>query len=323
MKKPYQKILLFGAAVIVVAAIMTRMSSKPEPLETDPHKAVTQLSGIMKKQGILAAQKFFLSNFFSYSDNNRHYLGHFIGEYIYKTFGLAGLKNCYSHIEFGCIHGFLLSGYLKEGKQFLWDVMDVCKKDLPEGCMHGLGHAFLLTRGYDAPSLRSSLSDCSSLDVPEGMKEQCIQGVYMEYNDRFLIDGSPSVNSFVPRDFNPKKPLAPCDTEPIDLQPICYRELVLYWANVSGITRGQMTDYCRSIPNPKGEYECFWSFGGYVAGDDSIVEPSVAVCQELAADNLSPCVRGALMSAAFQSQKSRQAFCSQIPQSLQKECETW
>lgn len=316
-------VLMVLAAIVAAGALYFFAPKKEEPLRTDSQGAVAQLSGIIQNHGVLAAQKFFLDNFFSYSDNNRHYLGHLIGEHVYKTYGLAGLPNCYSSIEFGCIHGFLLTGYMKEGRQFLVDVSEQCKKDLPEGCMHGLGHAYLLTRGYGVHDLRASLSECLDLAVTSGLKEQCVQGVYMEYNDRFLNGGTLSADSFVPRDFDPAHPLAPCDTEPPDLQPVCYRELVLYWGNISSINRETMTQYCRSIPNPSGRYECFWSFGGYVAGDDKVVEPSVAVCKELASDGLAPCIRGALMSAAFQSQKPRLSFCGQIPETLRRECETW
>lgn len=286
-------------------------------VQTEPTLAIRQLSSIEHHQGVLAAQAYFLKNFFRYSDDNRHYLGHFLGEHIYKTYGLSGLAHCYSSIEFGCIHGFLLTGYLKEGNGFLKQATDRCTKDLPEGCMHGLGHAYVITRGYELDDVHDSIDACRKLDVEKGWIDQCIQGVYMEYNDRFVA------GLFVPRTFDPDYPLAPCDSEAIDLQPLCFRELVLYWTNISGVTRDAMAEYCDLIANPEGKYECFWSLGGVIAGDDASIDPSINVCEELAGDMIPACLHGAVMSVAFQSQKPAGALCDQIPHVYKQECLRW
>lgn len=316
----FKKLILI---IIVFVGIYVLTQKNKGVLHNDPKLALRQLSSIAQKQGVLQAQAYFLKNFFSYSDNNRHYLGHFLGEHIYKTYGLSGISHCYSHIEFGCIHGFLLSGYLHAGKSFLTLVKDQCKQDLPAGCMHGLGHAFLLTSGYEKENLRASLDDCMNLDVKKEGKEECTQGVYMEYNDRFMLNNQSSVNEFVPRTFDPLAPLAPCDTEPAILQPICFRELVLYWTNISGITQAKMAEYCNLISPKQGKYECFWSIGGVIAGDDAIIDRSLSTCEAIAGNFVHACLHGAVLSVAFQSQKPKSSFCKRLPDMYKKECEVW
>jgi len=294
----------------------------PQAPVTDPAGAVRQLSGIIRARGVDDAQAFFLTHFFSYSDNNRHYLGHLIGEHIYKTYGLQGIQKCYSRIEFGCIHGFLLTGFLSRGNPFLDDVIRICTKDVPEGCMHGLGHAFLLIRGYTPENLRLSTNACMALATSTGQKEQCVQGVYMEYNDRFLVGGSITANSFAPREFDPKHPYAPCDTQPILLAPICYRELVLYWSNISSITWEQVSRLCDGLTGAN-RYECFWSFGGLMAGDNKEIDIPLADCISWAQHDLSACLKGAVLSVGFQSQKPVSDFCPLLPDAVGKECAVW
>jgi hypothetical protein len=316
-------ILAMVCIVVVLGIFAHRRMTENVILRTDPKESIRELSAIKSSKGVLEAHAHFLKNFFSYSDNNRHYLGHFLGEHIYKTFGLSGITHCYSAIEFGCVHGFLLAGYLAEGNSFLEAVIARCEQDVPEGCMHGLGHAFLLISGYDREHLKGSLDRCMKLRVEYGIQEQCIQGVYMEYNDRFMLNTDASVDSFEPREFDPSNPLAPCDTEPSELQPVCFRELLLYWTNISSITPEVMVQYCSMISSPQGAYECFWSFGGYIAGDDSTIQRSQAQCEQLERDARAPCLKGAVMSVAFQSQKPRASFCRYLPLDIQQECQTW
>lgn len=313
-------VIVLTIGVIIGVTISTE--AIPVVPVTDSAGAVRQLSRIIRVRGVEAAQAFFLKHFFSYSDNHRHYLGHFLGEHVYKTYGMKGIAKCYSNIEFGCIHGFLLTGYMDRGNSFLNEVIVRCSQDMPEGCMHGLGHTFLLVRGYEVTHLRDSIDACLTLNTQMSYREQCVQGVYMEYNDRFLVTGTLADNSFVPRTYNPHNPLAPCDTEPIALQPICYRELVLYWSNVSVITREDMAGFCNQLTGTN-RYECYWSLGGLVAGDDAVIEPSLAHCQALAPKDITSCLKGAVMSVAFQSQKPRGEFCPLLPASIVKECGIW
>ncbi len=312
-----------GVTVAVISAA-AGMMAPPEPSApvTDSAGAVRQLSGIIRARGVDAAQAFFLKHFFSYSDNHRHYLGHLIGEHIYKTYGMDGISRCYSSMEFGCIHGFLLTGYMDRGDPFLDAVISRCSQDLPEGCMHGLGHAFLLIRGYDIADVRSSIDACLALSTQLPYRQQCIQGVYMEYNDRFLVDGSLSANSFKPRAYDPDNPYAPCDTEPAQLQPICYRELVLYWSNISTLNPELMADLCNGLSG-ENRYECYWSLGGLVAGDSKEIESPLVECLQFAPKDLSACLKGAVLSVAFQSQRPRSEFCAPLPAAVAKECRTW
>jgi hypothetical protein len=317
-------VILIGVCVAIGLSISVyRRTPEKVLLRTDPKESIRELSAVKSSQGILQAHAYFLKNFFSYSDNNRHYLGHFLGEHIYKEFGLSGIVHCYSAIEFGCVHGFLLTGYVAQGEDFLEAVIAKCEQDVPEGCMHGLGHAFLLISGYEREHLRGSLDRCMRLKVEAGIQEQCVQGVYMEYNDRFMVNPEASIDSFEARVFDPDNPLAPCDTEPAELQPVCFRELLLYWTNISSITPEVMVQYCSMISNPQGAYECFWSFGGYIAGDDSTIQGSQAQCEQLDRDARAPCLKGAVMSVAFQAQKPRSSFCRHLPLDIQQECQTW
>jgi hypothetical protein len=322
-KKPIIILLLFVAILGVMVFCRVIITSKKQ-IRTDTKKEIQTLAKIMTIKGILPAYEYFNKNFYSYSDNVRHYAGHFLGEHIYKTYGLAGLRHCYSQTEYGCIHGFLLNGYLKEGRGFLVDVVGQCKTDLPLGCMHGLGHAMLLTRGYTDADLKATLDDCNSLDVKQSGKSECLQGVYMEYNDRFVKKDDISAVWFEPREFDPTKPLAPCDSQPLELQPICFRELVLYWTNISSITPEKMAFYCKTITNQVGAHECFWSLGGHLAGMyDNKLSVSVSSCERVAPAGVVSCVQGALQSVAFEAQTSIQALCPSLPNIYKKDCRSW
>lgn len=318
--------LLAGLFVLVTigVVVLTNLKGQHRVLRADPKKEVAIVKRIARTEGVLEAHAYVQKNFFTYAEDVRHYLGHFVGEQIYEAYGLDGISHCYSSVEFGCIHGFILTGYLAEGTPFLEGVIARCNTDEPVGCTHGLGHALLLTRGYEHEDLEESLEDCVSYDLGENSRDDCLQGVFMEYNVRFTVNADLSASWFEPRVFDARSPLSPCDWQPEELQPICYRELLLYWSNVPGMTNDTMVAYCDLIPDTAGKRECYWSYGGYIAGtNNNDLMSSLAVCSAFADPWKRSCIKGVVNSVAFENQVAIVSLCDRLSSPEKEACQTW
>ena len=127
-----------------------------------------------------------------------HLLVHTVGNFVYDTYGLDGLKHCKDYFLSACYHGFILNTLGDHGMAGMVDVMEKCESAgpgvLPQ-CAHGSGHGFVAWQDYD---LLKALEMCDELGLenPEFPHFNCYDGVFME-NFWGVHNGVPSEKRWV------------------------------------------------------------------------------------------------------------------------------
>lgn len=227
------------------------------------------LGGMVKKIGVEKTYIYFKKNFYGYEPASRHYLGHFLGEKIYKELGEPGISVCDFDLDYGCIHGFVMQGIGEKGSGFVENVMQRCLSfgeeniSRKESCIHGVSHTILWLKGYSSEDLAGALSSCDTMLTGDD-PPQCYSAIFMEYNLRTL-DGEENGNWFQIRTFDPSKPLDPCNLLADKYQRPCYSEMGSFWENSFGSDYQRMAGYCDSVPVFVSKKSCYWGIARSMA----------------------------------------------------------
>jgi len=210
-------------------------------------------------------------------DIDTHLLGHVIGAVLYQQKGVDGIADCTPDFRNACSHAIVI-GALDEfgtGSATISMIQAACHK-APGGhgaytmCFHGLGHGVFAYFGYDIPK---SVAFCKKLGTAAyGDQEyaQCVGGMIME-----LVDGGGHDHdqwlAAQPKYFDPRDPLAPCDTAliPGDAKSFCYMYLTPHLFQAAGAdinnpdpsTFPKAFSYCDAIQSQSLRDMCYGSFG--------------------------------------------------------------
>ena len=122
---------------------------------------------------------------------SQHRQAHIFGAAAYHVLGLEVTTICDDSYFYGCFHEAIGQALSEHGLSVLSDIQDICAAKLPDPtrCWHSIGHGLVATLGYSPKDLESATPECRKLSEryadPRG---DCIQGVFMEYNLRTLVD---------------------------------------------------------------------------------------------------------------------------------------
>ena len=131
-----------------------------------------------------------------------HMFDHIIGTYLFKRYGMDGLRYCGNHFAQGCGHQIIDILLANNGIEHIPVIETYCRS-LPEkkiqGCHHGIGHGLIEYMGRK--KLADVLAICKKIDgrtAPFG----CTYGVFMEY---FFPSMFSSSREIVARCWTPSK----------------------------------------------------------------------------------------------------------------------
>lgn len=327
----HKKIIISLAVIILLIIAITvyfgnRNSQSQNPAKysiSDMLKEQQDLKDIISKDGLEKAYKVFLSRWDLYDPAKRHYLGHFMGVAIFNLRGENGISLCDTAKEYGCIHGFIMQGYEKEGKAYLSKVATVCSSIKEDSirikCIHGLSHVLLYMKGYSQKNLLDTLMECR--DMFEKENSVCFHGAFMEYNFR-TVDGEETGKWYLPREAEPSKMLEPCSFVPSIYQRYCYIEQPSLWQE--SITRDyiKMSNYCDQVKSDKPREGCFIGLGRVMSEEKKHVSGEIGkVCQSMPQkrDVLS-CIEGSLIILLHANVSDAYKLCDYVSSDMRKEC---
>lgn len=206
-----------------------------------------------------------------------HFLGHAIGDELYKQKGVNGILDCTEDNRNACSHSITVGAFVEFGSEALPMIRDACNR-APGGsgaytmCYHGMGHGVFVYFGYSLPE---TVAACKKTGTEEHQYEeysQCVGGAIME-----LVGGgghNPELMAVArKRYFSVLDPLAPCmnDMIPEETRVFCFLYLTPRLWELAGIDIGhpdpeQFPDafkFCDVIPHERQRLRdaCFGSFG--------------------------------------------------------------
>lgn len=278
--KNFSGIVLLSLFVLILAglSLVRYLGNGPvlEYSDTDPVAAGKYWAEQIKTRGAEGAYaEFRIINAHS-AEKGRHLSAHIMGEKIFESEGVSGIRFCDASFSFGCYHGFFGQVFARKGVESITELDAVCVHafgPLGTGCQHGIGHGVLEYVGYQHINEALALCEKTTKSAP---LLGCVSGVFMEYNMP-LVGIS---NALVPenRQFTEATADAPCRGIGSSHKKSCYFELGGWLANALYDNDSRVATTCRSFA-PEWSALCFQGFGALVpqrVGYD--VEESKRVC---------------------------------------------
>ncbi len=215
--------------------------------------------------GSAAAYKEFISAEQTFSAQDGHLLSHLFGELLYKEIGIKGLALCTKYFNYGCYHQFIGTFIQEGGLAQIERLQLICnKKGLDGDCLHSIGHGIVGFVGYAPESLSRALALCEPLGALSD--RSCVDGVFMEYNRRFLLS---STEKNVSRSLA-EGVLSPCQTVDQAFKEACAFALPYWWLSVlpdpEDVQKESMVfaANCVGLLDMRMQHSCFEGVG-YVA----------------------------------------------------------
>ncbi len=252
-------LILFGVVVILLISFVFFLERKTEVLTSD---VVTQLSSaeevVYWKQQILkrggpAAYADFVAMYLEQPYQIQHTHAHVFGEALYKVVGIEGVSVCDSNFGFGCFHSFFGWAMVANGTGIVKELDVACIEAYGEkglGCPHGIGHGVMVEIGTE--HLDDALAICSELNWQKPIGG-CSSGVFMEYNQNTMGDGSLRA----PKDdwhF-------PCNAVSDRYTEACYFEQTTWWAGIMNDDFNFIGKRCAEIEVLADKQACFRGAG--------------------------------------------------------------
>ena len=239
-----------------------------------------------------------------------HAQAHELGRVIFEQSKdiASALKICGKRCTGACMHGVLKAAFGgKDHALIASQVVDFCTKGSiasmhkPGNCVHGIGHAFMLTLGR---SLDKSLAACTSIGDP-ALSYYCATGVFMEY---FTGGGGGSSTN---NDRESHSPHYPCDQYP-KYAAACYRYKVIRMMRELNIDYNQMAKECMSLDRPL-RLGCFHGLGtAYVEKIYKRPKLIKGVCRHGNGDDQAMCIEGAIEKLSDYSEPRALAVCEYL-----------
>ena len=153
---------------------------------------------------------------------------------------------------------------LVEGIGALGEIVEECNavtESKRQSCRHGIGHGLVGSLGYTEDAMKSALDMCYDTFYPVGTTTDdsyyaCYHGVFMEYHQQALHDGSMRLRPFNEAEFH-----EPCGNVAEGYKGVCYYRLARYWALALRPLDleeryKKMGAYCRAIPDAQHALTC-------------------------------------------------------------------
>lgn len=274
----------------VAALANLKEGSSPAYSDTDPAAAAAYWAEQIKVHGAEAAYRAFKEKNAHSAERGRHLSAHIIGEEIFESEGVSGVRFCDASFSFGCYHGFFGQAFAHGGVESIEELDAVCVRSfgpLGTGCQHGIGHGVLEYVGYQNISEALALCDKTTKSAP---LLGCVSGVFMEYNTP-LVGIS---DTLVPetRKFSEGSADEPCRLVPEQYKKSCYFELGGWLESALYGDDAHIGEVCSSF-SAEWRSLCFRGFGAMVPQRVQYdPEESRAVCDTFGADDALFCRAG-------------------------------
>lgn len=195
-----------------------------------------------------------------------HELAHMVGDELYRQQGFEGIRTCDDTFEYGCYHGVMEKFLADKGPSQIGTAVTLCKQAFPGdsqsrqygACIHGLGHGLLT---WYSLNLEKALAGCEV--VPQDVRLQCADGVFMEYS----FD--------ITKDHYPKDPWSLCTAAGEEYYIPCARYQPEIMLNTLGYTPAQVAQACLSAPSPILREHCIRKMGVEAAWHNGTSVPDV------------------------------------------------
>lgn len=182
--------------------------------------------------------------------DNPHVFAHIIGNEFYNQYGLEAIWECDILFAYGCVHGVTEKTILEQGIDGIYKCITTMV-GVKELCIHGLGHGLLSWKNYD---IKSAIKDCGFLFGASLARNECYDGVMMEYT------------LYAPRsNFDPDNPFKFCNSFSDEFRTHCFTYQHKIFIRVFGWSFDRATEECLSVPDENIRAICTDTIGISVA----------------------------------------------------------
>jgi hypothetical protein len=246
------------------------------------------------RYGPEGAYKAFLEKLDGESYTRTHFSAHAMGQALFKSQGVSGIRFCDGSFDFGCYHGFSLRAIAQGGKDTLIQLDQACTQSFGSlsGCKHGLGHGVLEYVGRN--NINHALEMCKAFVYQPAKLLGCTSGVFMEYLTPLLVVEP------VSRNFDPQNPYTPCIEVDQDFRPSCYFELGQWFRRTEGVNYGTL---CGALEKDYAKY-CFLGIGVDLTRGWKDTETLLEKCGRYTAENQLSCRAGAAWALIYDGSSS-------------------
>lgn len=250
-----------------------------------------------------------------------HLLVHEVGEYLYDTFGAAGLVHCREYFLSACYHAFLIETVAEKGLSGMIEALEHCAREgvnTKIQCSHAVGHGLVAWKDY---ALDDALALCDVLakETPDLVRFNCYDGAFME-NIYGVHTGVPSPKRWVKQ----QDSYFPCNS-PI-LTPVqgiaCWsnQPLLLFQRTNGDIAK--VAEVCESLKVSDNRTMCFNGLSRQIHPlADGSVDKTVELCGQLPTRWSGYCISAVASAAYTVGDRSMPfALCKQLDGEEKKEC---
>ncbi len=219
----------------------------------------TELSDLTKKYDL--AYSFSVLNKIQATDNQAsdcHFIAHSIAA-VAVSKNPSGWreilnKKCPSTCSYGCSHGALEAYYTQSASSLAeLRLANLCDKDSPPACPHGLGHLLLVeTRG----DLHQAIDFCDNLPPDKDQRYQCLTGIFMElvtptnlFAHGIIVTTSPAVSRI-------NELTKTCQKLTGLAAWSCWKEVSPPILEKNLFNPQTILSYCPTLPDPPSQSEC-------------------------------------------------------------------
>lgn len=220
-----------------------------------------------------------------------HEIGHYIGESLYKKYGLQAIGMCGLEYNHGCYHGVIQLVARTHGPDpnFLQKLYTACvsQKHSSADCSDPLGHASAILSGFDA---NKALKMCDEFFTSPNQRVHCGLGMFMEYFNTYA-------STIFPEGATADKVAHVCDIYPPMYQEGCVELSLTYIYRIYHYTVPQLIQYCRARSESVVIDRCMYAVGAIAAEHylyDGVTDP-IIVCKDIP-DYYDSCMVGILRS---------------------------
>lgn len=243
-----------------------------------------QWASIISAVGPHKAYEMFLAEYKDDHFGMQHTMAHIMGELLYETQSLEGLKVCDSSFAFGCYHSFFGRAVAEQGIEILPQLDQACVEKfgpLGSGCQHGIGHGVIEYFGHDEKGLAAALDSCKHTTQVRPLAG-CTSGVFMEFNTPIRIDGMNAVSD--PRPFVADRPFYPCDVIKDIYRDSCYFEIPQWWNQIPELHKdfAAIGELCQDVADDGNRISCFLGVGNTIGPQSNYqVDISLTDCSHM------------------------------------------
>ena len=255
----------------------------------------------------------------------QHTGAHILGELLWEKLSIEGIKICDDSFQFGCYHSFFGKAISEQGVSVISDLHEACIErwgkvnDRYLACQHGIGHGIIALVGYERDSLKEALDLCWRFSWEQEVGG-CSAGVFMEYNQRTMLNLSGSYASYRP--VNPEDFHDPCSSLPAKFLPACYYNQSVWWKGVLDGDYQKIGRLCNELEDAHLQRICFTGFSDSLPINFHYnVKEVIKVCDQMPSENTRILCR-ASAAARFAADLQYEHLAPRLCKGLKKEADT-